>query len=345
MLNNENYVPWSSRLLRYAKSKPNGKLLVNSIKNGPYVRRIIREPDDPKSVPLVAESTHEQTDDELTNKEVKEMEADDQAIQTILMGLLEDIYAVVDSCDTAQEIWLRVEHMMKGSSIGVQEKKAKNKYFTEKIASNLKFLNNLQPKWQRDQNGYNAVHNVGNQNANQSGNGNVVATRDGGIGNGTNGNQIRCYNCRGLGHYARNCIVRPRRRDATYLQTQDIDEIEEVNANCILMENLQQASTSGTQSKAPVYDLDGSAKEDRNVIPVDSSLDPSGGEVETVKETRAFFESLYNNLVTKVENVNTVNRKIKETNADLTIELARYRGQEKSFEIDKTKFDELETSY
>ncbi|GJT52537.1 gag-pol polyprotein [Tanacetum coccineum] len=35
-----------------------------------------------------------------------------------------------------------------------------------------------------------------------------------------NGNQIRCYNYRGLGHLARNCTVRPRRRDAAYLQTQ-----------------------------------------------------------------------------------------------------------------------------
>nr|GFD23385.1 hypothetical protein [Tanacetum cinerariifolium] len=43
--------------------------------------------------------------------------------------------------------------------------------------------------------------------------------------------------------------------------TGDLDEIEEVNANCILMENLQQASTSGTQhDKAPVYDTYGSAK-------------------------------------------------------------------------------------
>ncbi|GJS45951.1 hypothetical protein Tco_0596072, partial [Tanacetum coccineum] len=69
MLNKDNYIPWSSRLLRYAKSKPN-------------------------------ESTHEQTDDELIKKELKKMEADDQAIQTILMGLPEDIYAAVDSCDT-----------------------------------------------------------------------------------------------------------------------------------------------------------------------------------------------------------------------------------------------------
>nr|GEW87737.1 hypothetical protein [Tanacetum cinerariifolium] len=41
----------------------------------------------------------------------------------------------------------------------------------------------------------------------------------------------------------------------------DLDEIKEVNANCILMANLQQASTSGTQTdKAPVYDSDGSAE-------------------------------------------------------------------------------------
>nr|GEZ25758.1 reverse transcriptase domain-containing protein [Tanacetum cinerariifolium] len=46
MLYKENYVPWSSRLLRYAKSRPNGKLIHNSIFNGPYVRRMIAEPSD-----------------------------------------------------------------------------------------------------------------------------------------------------------------------------------------------------------------------------------------------------------------------------------------------------------
>nr|GEY97938.1 hypothetical protein [Tanacetum cinerariifolium] len=376
MLNKENYVPWSSRLLRYAKSRPNGKLIHNSILNGPYVRKMILDP---------------------------------------------DIYAAVD---------------MKGSDIGIQEKKTnlfnewerftsnegesiesyyhrflklmndlkRNKHFPEKIASNLKFLNNLQPEWSRHvtivhqtkdlhtadytqlydflkynqkenylqqpvpnpkditdptttmnmalalmakvfklnystptnnnqrissnprnrqiaqlgmnmgqdrqmqmvggnggnkfrqhagQNarnlaGYNdvirnqvnqnaiqnlRVQNVGNQNGligvqrngnhNQIGNGNLVAARSEGNTAGQNGNKIRCYNYRGVGHYARNYTVRPRRRDAAYLQTQlliaqkeeagiqlqaeeydliaaamDLDEIKEVNANCILMANL-----------------------------------------------------------------------------------------------------------
>nr|GFB85605.1 hypothetical protein [Tanacetum cinerariifolium] len=48
------------------------------------------------------------SDDELADKELKQIEANDQAIQTILLGLPEDIYVVVDSCETGQEIWLRV---------------------------------------------------------------------------------------------------------------------------------------------------------------------------------------------------------------------------------------------
>ncbi|GJZ47611.1 hypothetical protein Tco_0601443 [Tanacetum coccineum] len=84
MLNKDNYVPWYFRLLLYAKSKPNGKLIYNSIMNGPYVRRMIPEPCDPDRKVPVAETFHELTNDELTEKEVKEMEADDQAIQIIM---------------------------------------------------------------------------------------------------------------------------------------------------------------------------------------------------------------------------------------------------------------------
>nr|GFB69850.1 hypothetical protein [Tanacetum cinerariifolium] len=108
MLNKENYVPWSSRLLWYAKSRPNGKLIYNSILNGPYVRRMIAEPGDAERDVNVNETFHEQNDDELSERELKQIEADDQSIQTILLGLPEEIYAAIDSCETAQEIWLRV---------------------------------------------------------------------------------------------------------------------------------------------------------------------------------------------------------------------------------------------
>nr|GEZ20797.1 hypothetical protein [Tanacetum cinerariifolium] len=106
MLNKENYVPWSSRLLRYAKSRPNGKLIHNSILNGLYIRKMIPEPGNANREITVIETFHLQTDDELSKKELKQIEADDQAIQTILLGLPEDIYDAVDSYETTQEIWL-----------------------------------------------------------------------------------------------------------------------------------------------------------------------------------------------------------------------------------------------
>nr|GEZ15536.1 hypothetical protein [Tanacetum cinerariifolium] len=229
----------------------------------------------------------------------------------------------------------------------------------------------------RNQNGLIGV--PGNVNQNSNGNGNLVAARADGNATGHNGNQIRCYNYRGVGHFARNYTVRPMRRDVAYLQTQlliaqkeeagiqlqaeefdlmaaaaDLDEIEEVNANCILMANLQQASTSGTQTdKAPVYDSDGSPEytkllepilkphqvpqNDNNVISEVSGVEQSGGTVEqrpaNVEETRVLYDSLYNNLSIEVDKVNTVNRKLKETNAELTTKLARFKNQEKCFDI------------
>ncbi|GJX25294.1 retrovirus-related pol polyprotein from transposon TNT 1-94 [Tanacetum coccineum] len=337
------------------------------------------------------------TDDELKKQKLNTMEADDQAIQTIFFSVFaEEHYAAVDSC----EILLRKSWVIVKPGI-------------TNMGSRQTMREWLEPMWDQfrqyagqnvgNQNGYNAVQNVENQvvqNAVQ----NQGLPRAGGNATRNNGNQIRCYNCRGLGHLARNCTVRPRRRDAAYLQTQlliaqkeeagiqlqaeefdlmaaaaDLDEIEEVNANCILMANLQQASTSGTQTdKAPVYDSDGSAEvhnydncydneifnmftqeeqytdllepipephqvqqNDSNVISEISSVEQEGGTVDqhpaTVEETRAYFESLYNNLALEVEKVNSVNRKMKETNVDLTTELARYKNQEKCFEISQEK--------
>nr|GEY63656.1 hypothetical protein [Tanacetum cinerariifolium] len=307
MLNKDNYVPWSSRLLLYARSRPNGKLIFNSIKNGPY------------------------TDEKLTDKELKQVEADDQVIQTILLGLPEDIYATTK--DVHEVDYTQLYDFLKMN----QEENARN------------------------QTGLIVVLWIAHPNANQNGNGNVVVARD---------------------------EVRPRRRDAAYLQTQlliaqkkeaviqlyaeefdlmadawDLDEIKEVNANCILMANLQQASTSSTQTdKASIYDSDGSAEllehisaphlvqqNDSNVISGPSSAKQSGGTVEqnstTNEELRAYHESLFNNLAVQVEKVNTVNSKMKEANAELTTKLARYKNQEKCYEISEEKYDKLKMSY
>nr|GFD41510.1 hypothetical protein [Tanacetum cinerariifolium] len=100
------------------------------------------------------------------------------------------------------------------------------------------------------------VQNDGIQN--QIGNGNLVAVRAEGNAAGHNENPIRCYNCRGKEEAG---IQLQEEEYDLMAAAADLDEIEEVNANCILMANLQQASSSGTQTAStPVYDSDGSAE-------------------------------------------------------------------------------------
>ncbi|GKC83164.1 hypothetical protein Tco_1138881 [Tanacetum coccineum] len=335
------------------------------------------------------------------------------------MGLHENIYIAVDSCETAQEIWLRVRQMMKGSDIGIQEKKAKlfnkweiftstdgkstesyyhrfsklmndfkrNKHFPEKIVINLKFLNNLQLKWRRhvtivhqtkdlheadytqlyDFLKFNqaeadctAGYEYGTRQTNADGLRNQVvqnAVQNPGVQNVGNQN--------GLLVVPKEWVIllgtaQSDQEEEMMLifRLRDLDEIEEVNANCILRENLQQATTSGTLTdKAPVYDSDGSAEvhhydncynndifnifiqeeqyskilnpitephmiqqNNSNVISMESSVEHNRGTIEqhpaTVDETRTYFESLYNNLAIEAEKVNSVNRKMKETNVD-----------------------------
>nr|GEU55159.1 hypothetical protein [Tanacetum cinerariifolium] len=218
---------------------------------------------------------------------------------------------------------------------------------------------------------------------NPNGNGNVVVARAEGNAIWNNGNKTQL-----LITQKKKARIQLQAKDFDLMvATADLDEIEEVNANCILMANLQQASTSGTQiDTAPVYDLDGSAEvhnydncydneifnmftqeekytellelipephhvqqNDSNVISEVSSMEQDGRTVEqhpaNVEETRTLYDSLYNNLVIKVEKVNTVNRKLRETNDELTTELARYKNHEKCIEISQEKYDKLERCY
>nr|GEW17020.1 integrase, catalytic region, zinc finger, CCHC-type, peptidase aspartic, catalytic [Tanacetum cinerariifolium] len=342
MLNKENYVPWSSCLLHYAKSRPNGKLIYHSIMNGLYVRRIIPEPCYLSCEVLVLESFHEQTVDELTEAEIKQMEADDQ---------------------------LRVQQMMKGSDIRIQEKKAKlfnewemftstkgesiesyyhrfsklmndfkrNKHFPEKIANytqlydflkyNQKEVDELRAKRlakaqdplalmanSNDPFNYLVFHpdlplanpttamnmafvlmakafklnystpTNNNQRISSNPQNRQIAQPDPttamnmafvlmakafklNYSTPTNNNQRISYNpqnrqiAQPANQIGNGNFVAARAEGNTIRNNADLDEIEEVNSNYILMVNLQQASTSGTQSdKALVYDSDGTAE-------------------------------------------------------------------------------------
>nr|GEV72217.1 hypothetical protein [Tanacetum cinerariifolium] len=293
MLNKDNYVSWSSRIIIYARSRPNGKMIVESIENGTYVRRMIATPRRTRFSVQVPESFHEQTYEELRETDIKRMDADDQAIQTILLAFLKMFMLLIDKFRILEEmVDISLDSML------VKWHRISKGLMHGRMNGGIQGAQNVGVQSSGNQNGLVVVPGI----SNQSGTGNVVAARADG----------------------------------------DLDEIEEVNANIILMANLQQASTSGTQhDKAPVYDTDGSAKvhlndncydneifnmftqeeqytdllepipepqlvpqNDNHVTSIAPSMVQSGGTVETSfapnEETRAHQETVYCNLVDQV---------------------------------------------
>ncbi|GKF21202.1 hypothetical protein Tco_0069840, partial [Tanacetum coccineum] len=187
------------------------------------------------------------------------------------------------------------------------------------------------------------VQNNGNQNgvivvlgiANQNGNGNVVAVRAEGNPNGNNDSVVDCS--------------KERSRNPTY----DSDGSAEVQLhdNCYDDEifNMFTQEDQYTELLEPIPEPRQVLQNDSNVTFAVSSVEQGKGTVEqhpiNVEETRVLYDSLYNNLATEAEKVNSVNRKLRETNANLTTELARYKNHEKCFEISQEKYDKLERCY
>ncbi|GKA31879.1 hypothetical protein Tco_0718246 [Tanacetum coccineum] len=163
-----------------------------------------------------------------------------------------------------------------------------------------------------------------------------------------NGLSIRCYNYRGLGHLARNCTVRPRKRDAAFLQTQLL---------------IAQKEEAEIQLQAEEFDFMAAAVDLEEIEEMDqlsfavSSVEQSGGIVKqnpaTVEETRAYFESLYNNLAIEVnalhlsfaKTITTLNEEIANLNNQLSKEksiVSSLQKEKKKLKSDfKIREDEL----
>ncbi|GJX06256.1 hypothetical protein Tco_0194188 [Tanacetum coccineum] len=62
---------------------------------------------------------------EITEQEKLQDDCDVQAINIVLQGLSPDVYALVDHCKSAKDIWERVKLLMKGTKLSYQERECK----------------------------------------------------------------------------------------------------------------------------------------------------------------------------------------------------------------------------
>nr|GEV99863.1 integrase, catalytic region, zinc finger, CCHC-type, peptidase aspartic, catalytic [Tanacetum cinerariifolium] len=86
MLDKSMYNSWESHMLQYIKGKKNGRMMLESIKNGPFVYPTVEEDGQIRKKKYV----------ELTEQEQLQNDCDVQATNSVLQGLPPDVYALVN---------------------------------------------------------------------------------------------------------------------------------------------------------------------------------------------------------------------------------------------------------
>ncbi|GJV19558.1 retrovirus-related pol polyprotein from transposon TNT 1-94 [Tanacetum coccineum] len=193
MLDKTIYNSWESRMLLYIKRKKNGRMMLESIENGPFVYPTFEED-----------------------------------------GLLPNVYALVNHCQSAKDIRERVKLLMKGTELSYQERECKlynefDKFNSVKGLVVLVFLPGDDPiaclnkamafmstivesPFSSTNNQLKTSSNLRNQATIQDGRVTVqqVQRRQARV--------VKCYNCQGEGHMARQCIQPKRPRNAAWFK-------------------------------------------------------------------------------------------------------------------------------
>ncbi|GJT09541.1 hypothetical protein Tco_0856583 [Tanacetum coccineum] len=99
MLVESDYDSWKIRIHRYIRGKPNGKLIWNSIQNGPTPHPMITDP--PPTGSTVVPAPRKKLDSEFNEEENKLEMADTQAEIILSQGLPRHIFNILNQTSTA----------------------------------------------------------------------------------------------------------------------------------------------------------------------------------------------------------------------------------------------------
>ncbi|GJT06607.1 retrovirus-related pol polyprotein from transposon TNT 1-94 [Tanacetum coccineum] len=171
MLEKDMYDSWKSRMELYMMNRQHGRMILESVENGPLIWPSIEE----NGV------TRPKKYSELSATEAIQADCDIKATNIILQGLPPEVYALVSNHKVTKELWERIQLLMQGTSLTKQERECKlydefdkfaykkgetlrefylrfslllndmNIYNMklEQFQVNTKFLNTLPPEWSK----------------------------------------------------------------------------------------------------------------------------------------------------------------------------------------------------
>ncbi|GJW22463.1 retrovirus-related pol polyprotein from transposon TNT 1-94 [Tanacetum coccineum] len=124
MLEKSMYDSWASHIRLFIKGKKHGRMMLDSIDNGPLVYRTVEE--NGKTRPMKYS--------ELTKAQQLQDDCDVQETNIILHGLPPDVYSLINHQEAAKDIWDKVKMLMKGIELSYQERKCRLYNLFDKFA-------------------------------------------------------------------------------------------------------------------------------------------------------------------------------------------------------------------
>nr|GEY50831.1 hypothetical protein [Tanacetum cinerariifolium] len=115
MLEKDMYGSWKSKMKLYMFNRPHGRMILESIENGPLLWLIVEE----------NRVTRPKKYSELSVTKAIQADYDVKETNIILQGLPPEVYALVSTHKVAKELWERIQMLMQGTSLTKQERECK----------------------------------------------------------------------------------------------------------------------------------------------------------------------------------------------------------------------------
>nr|GEW49745.1 hypothetical protein [Tanacetum cinerariifolium] len=217
MLENDMYDLWKSRMELYMLNKQHGRMILESVKNGPLLWPTVYE----------NKVTRPKKYSELSAMEAIQADCDVKVRNIILQGLPPEVYALVSTHKVAKELWERIQMLMQGTSLTKQERELNTKFLNtlphewSKIVTDVKLVRDLHTTNVDQLHAYLGQHeyhaNEGRQNSLTAGMSRQYTSRPSGT-SPRKQKVIVCYNYKGEGHMSKQCTNLKRTKDEAWFK-------------------------------------------------------------------------------------------------------------------------------